>query len=626
MDLLFRKIHAIFALSKIWKMIRPYAHLSRALPTITSCWLLVGCTYDYIEPSDVKNPYLETEGLKNVWALDFIQRLQKDQKAAQTYYEVLKPYAPFYEHTSLHMTTLHGLCFIIPFGEITEQTVTGAVYYSVAYNQLSDGKIILKDSLRYPVYVNGEMLHNRIDFSQRFLYSHFFKGLQSDGLVVDTMLTSYMFLLNKTVPYKREDAKNDRKSIIKKTKRKNKALNNAPAAMELSISYDYHYIGNQSGCWGISPQTMIEYAKEAFFSMGYTPQTCLFEYYNDHSIKITIPMPLESESYYRFFAFRYVGIIEQIGLRNNSSLTIQYYFEVKDKNGNIIEGATSDNNYRGGGGGASGSGTGGISGETSGSNNPLSIEAKESYDTVEVLCDSIRNNTEIRQYTSNLRNIFANTVSYSRGTTVFYSHNDYVHIVDSQKNIEHAVSLEHFDNNIYTLSNLNNGNERNASVITNSTTVAHVHNHPNNSAPSPQDLLLMAASGADDANLKYEAEIIFNPESNDTTVYIMRYTNKANYKTLYEGIVNEIDDKTNDFKENGECDKLLEKFKYIYNNLPENEKMIFRLQIIANCYSKERFQICKISWNKNKEILTTYDFTRDTTPGRKNQIKPIKCE
>lgn len=88
------------------------------------------------------------------------------------------------------------LCCIhfIPYKEIGQEQVGGALYYPLDYIELGYENIQLTNRLKQPKLVNSDIINNEIPLDKRFLYSRAFVDLERVGLNVDHNLKTYDYL------------------------------------------------------------------------------------------------------------------------------------------------------------------------------------------------------------------------------------------------------------------------------------------------------------------------------------------------------------------------------------------------------------------------------------------------
>ena len=83
--------------------------------------------------------------------------------------------------------------------------------------------------------------------------------------------------------------------------------------------------------------------------------------------------------------------------------------------------------------------------------------------------------------------------------------------------------------------------------------VTEIHNHPNGTPPSPQDLLFTAEWGKDTPG--YKSTLAYDHKTGN--YYGLYINSRNNLARLYRFIKDEIDSSTNDFKDGGIINNIL---------------------------------------------------------------------
>ncbi|KDS23097.1 hypothetical protein M089_4966, partial [Bacteroides ovatus str. 3725 D9 iii] len=107
---------------------------------------------------------------------------------------------------------------------------------------------------------------------------------------------------------------------------------------------------------------------------------------------------------------------------------------------------------------------------------------------------------------------------------------------------EHSINLENLPNGI-GLAHPAHGGPNSAGRSPNSTTIACMHNHPNETPPSPKDLLNFIQTCMDPYYENYKSEIIYCPKS--AALYTITINDKTNLKNLCDRLTNDVDSVTN---------------------------------------------------------------------------------
>ena len=171
------------------------------------------------------------------------------------------------------------------------------------------------------------------------------------------------------------------------------------------------------------------------------------------------------------------------------------------------------------------------------------------------------------------------------GINTYISFKTYLDEVAKDPKDEHATLLIDYEDEDHTrvLTEVFHGTEHNVIQTYSSNYVAaQVHNHPNGSPPSAQDLLFTAEMMREENN--YQATFVYNHE--DKSYYSLYAYEPEAGGNLYQALKNEIDPVTHDFKSGGECDKILKTMESTYKNFSSEIMQIYRLCAVIEEFGK----------------------------------------
>jgi len=171
------------------------------------------------------------------------------------------------------------------------------------------------------------------------------------------------------------------------------------------------------------------------------------------------------------------------------------------------------------------------------------------------------------------------------GINTYISFKTYLDEVAKDPKHEHATLLINYEDEDHTrvLTEVFHGTEDNVIQTYSSNYVAaQVHNHPNGSPPSAQDLLFTAEMMREENN--YQATFAYNHE--DKSYYSLYAYKPEAGEDLYQALKNEIDPVTHDFKSGGECDKIVETINSTYKNFSTEMMQIYRLCAVIEEFGK----------------------------------------
>ena len=153
--------------------------------------LFSSCAVD----DDPFNSLLTKEKGSNVAAIQLLELLKNKENGVQNLQKITEPYEPFWDNTSLHMSSEYGMNFVVPYGNTVTHQVYGMVRYPVDYSSLGNNRVHIGKKLSPPMKVDAHLLNDSVDIRKRYLYSSYFK-LLCDSTInkSDSTLTEYTSL------------------------------------------------------------------------------------------------------------------------------------------------------------------------------------------------------------------------------------------------------------------------------------------------------------------------------------------------------------------------------------------------------------------------------------------------
>ena len=500
-------------------------------------------------PADVTNRY----------ALLLQEQLQADGAAYDRYTEVLSDRTPVYEEVRFATHSAYGLCYIIPYCSPSGPTIEGAVYLPARATCAEDGTVTFDGSLGTPIDIDAPTINRDIPFTERYTYSMPFKHLQDKGWNVDPELLLYAELLdNKILPLSPEDFPD---GFIH-----TKATVNI---LEICMRYESEYVGGRTDAViGMHPDLLIRVIEESLKRLGIRDldNPCQHRFL---TMIISIPENKLPSYSVNVFIDQLMFEIRQALIVQGFELSIQYTFEFKPY---TVSGGSST--------GESG-GTGGSSGgRGSGASTPTQPSSFK-----EPLKDNSAMSKQIQQESVELWESLSSIKDTTLGINTYISFKTYLDEVAKDPKDEHATLLIDYEDEDHTrvLTEVFHGTEDNVIQTYSSNYVAaQVHNHPNGSPPSAQDLLFTAEMMREENN--YQATFVYNHE--DKSYYSLYAYEPEAGGNLYQALKNEIDPVTHDFKSGGECDKILKTMESTYKNFSSEIMQIYRLCAVIEEFGK----------------------------------------
>ena len=262
------------------------------------------------------------EKVTNKDAQRFVEALNASTDQQPVFQTLTKDKQVFFEDIRLCNSSMHGMVFIVPFGNEGAETISGALYYPVGFTQLDNECVELNNKLKSPQVVTAETLNNDIPITQRFLYSNDFTILSDKGLQVDNGLKTYEFLKDSMMQLTQEQ--------LPETRYYNPYLSGSKVIV--TIDYSASYVGQPDGyIHGLYHDTVEQWAKEALQQTIINPYMCRIEKgWFQNKIEITIPceqlydVSLDPESFVRYYG----NILQGIAIAHSFSFFVQTTYRV----------------------------------------------------------------------------------------------------------------------------------------------------------------------------------------------------------------------------------------------------------------------------------------------------------
>lgn len=526
----------------------------------------------------------------------FIEALNASTNQQSVFQTLTKDKQVFFEDIRLCNSSMHGMVFIVPFGNEGAETISGALYYPVGFTQLDNECVELNNKLKSPQVVTAETLNNDIPITQRFLYSNDFTILSDKGLQVDNGLKTYEFLKDSMMQLTQEQ--------LPETRYYNPYLSGSKVIV--TIDYSASYVGQPDGyIHGLYHDTVEQWAKEALQQTIINPYMCRIEKgWFQNKIEITIPceqlydVSLDPESFVRYYG----NILQGIAIAHSFSFFVQTTYRVS--------GATYWDR-RGG--------TIGIVGESRPEPNNVPYTGDLGLrifpkGTIPEECDSLPYSNKAKSAMKEMLDSLFSLKPYKGAKYNYIDFSQYKKIIKEHGNIEHASAVEVYDDNRhYMVEPEKGGLSDRAQYHYGPYTKYIIHNHPNFTPPSAKDLLDLCLVAASPECTNICGSVVFIDEN---TYYALIINDRNKAATMFKEIENEVDDTTNDFKLVGKCGKVLKQYEHISTFKSSNETAIARLSTIINHFDGGISIVkCHIT---DKPDYTTYG-------SEKISYKPIKC-
>lgn len=174
--------------------------------------------------------------------------------------------------------------------------------------------------------------------------------------------------------------------------------------------------------------------------------------------------------------------------------------------------------------------------------------------------------------------------------------------------------MNEYDGEYFLTKVTTDGNPNNVRQTINESTVVTVHNHGNQSPPSPRDLLSVCQLAADSNFPNFQGHLVYCDR--EYVFYGLIIANREKAAQMAEFLKNEIGE-NNDFISKGEARKLLKKNRNVYYKMNKTNAELAKLALL----SKEFGNCIKIIEYQNKA-----EGTAITMYAINDKNQPVKCE
>ena len=557
---------------------------------------ITSCNNEY-----VRNSIGYEADINNEAASMFIQALGNDNFSKERLLSGIGPYDVFFDAIEMSQSTTYGLCYIIPYGVKESKKVMGAVYYPVDYIGINeDNTIEFNNILKNPRFVDSDAMNNEIKMNEGFLYSNFFFNLKNKGLEPEEDLLKYMYLFRN--PQKL-------RTNISNAKRSSSSRVAVPGGFVIHIVLEAEFLSIPTTTGvinGISKQTLGRIVNEvaAMKSMEYQTQIGIESFSADNYDNIIIDLSTQfsyaaSEKFVREFLYQVVIRIMHVGVNP----TIQYYYFVEVGSGG------GDDPYTAGEGNID-SGTGDYD------NGSAKATEKE--------CESM-NSVNTKLLAGSLVTHLQEAKKGYYSQTQLFDWTDFSNFINESPTNEHSINIENLPNGI-SLAHPAHGEPNSVERSPNSTTIGCMHTHPNDTPPSPKDLLNFVETCMDPFYENYKAEIVYC--ENSGCLYTISINDRSNLKDLHDRLKSDVDPVNNNFKDGSESSKFINQ-SYDKRKYSTTDYLLNHLQLVADKYASGSISFLRVEViiENGKIIAKKYTTYGNRIKGNKlNRYEPIKCE
>ena len=549
----------------------------------------------------LQNVSAENEASKSLFAL-----LQQQKDAYVGIKKALGDNTPKFELTEIGSTSLFGPFYIFPY--TNGKDIEGSIIIPMdeGISQIECRSVMGK--IGTPIRMDTYYLNNKIPKLSRFLYSYYFLNWKDHGKGVAPLLSQFADDINQdNVPVTEEEIK----SVVKPVRTRAGTTSDRMGYIRIEFNLVYYLAPSSTDeveAVALNRKVQEEIFRKAFmmyenetymkfiaFSKGYRLMSVQFlitdkKFYNN-TIEYSIKKILER--------------VRQMVYEKGFNITFQYTYYIPP-----LSYAFPDI----GGSQGPGGGSGGTGGTPSGS--PTGKPKKDDEKDFVVDCSSykVQYKDAVNGIVGNVKNAKVDDEAYRAITW-----NDYLNTVKDAK-IEYSTRLEMYpgldmDNRptvTYQLKPMISGTENKVDNESTKYTLAEIHNHPNGTPPSFQDVLYTAKQAADN-DTTYRTTFVY--EAKEDAFYAIYIHDRQKASRFYEEIKDQVDSETMMPKEDSEIYRLLKQHSISSNSrfLKHQLSAIFELMDSGISFYKI-----------NNESITSYDVRKTNNTGR-TKITFVKC-
>lgn len=496
---------------------------------------------------------LNTAAVDNKAAQAFLLLTHEQENAYEKIKNVLGTNTPRFDLMQTGSTSEFGPYFLFPYVN-GENVISGSIIVPMDEEQADMSARKLMGSIGTPIDMNSVYLNERISKFSRFIYSYNFKKWEDDGEKVVSALSQYARAIDEN------KVKVTREEVIAQTSHvlqgKSRAYSLFDRVGDLRITFNLEYYKapartDEVEVVALSSKTLEDIFQESFRYNEYATSMRFYRLSKGYRL-MTVQFLIMSEDFYAKYPmeFKVNHILERVRQKvyeKGFNITFQYTYSYPPQS--VAFPATGS--------GSGGSGTGG---SPTGSNpsKPKKNDEKNFVDD----CSSpkVQYKEAVNALVDSMR--VANTQdSDKHGITL----DEYLQKVKDAK-IEYSTTLDKYpglDINSrptikHELKDMVEGTENKVDNFVGKHTVAELHNHPNGTPPSFQDVLYTAKQAADKTIIGYKATFVYNAK--DDSFYALYVHDRDKAARFYDEIKDQIDSETMMFKDKSQIQTILEDY------------------------------------------------------------------
>lgn len=559
---------------------------------------------------------LNGAAVSNKAAQAFLSLMQEQEVSYARFAEILGGDTPRFELMQTGSTQEFGPFFLFPYVN-DANVIDGCIIVPMDEDMSDMSSRKLMGRIGTPVNMNSTYLNKKISVFSRYLYSYNFMKWDNGGERVAPLLSLFACEINEGQVKVSEAEARVRVRTVMSGKNRTFSPYDRLGGLRIEFSLEYYRSPSKTDeveVVALNPKTFGEIVKDAFdFYEGTTYMR--FSSFDKYYRLMGIQFYITTELFYTMHPIEASMslILERIRQKiyeKGFNITFHYTYSYPPQ-------SVAFPQIGGGsvGGGTGGSGTGG---SPTGSN-PSKPKKKDEKNFVD---DCSSSNVQYKESVNTLVDSMkiANTQGTGKhGITL----DEYLRKVKDSK-IEYSTTLDRYpglDINSnptikHELKDLIEGTENKVDNLTGKYTIAEIHNHPNGTPPSFQDVLYTAKQAADTTIIDYKATFVYNAA--DESFYSIYVHDRDKAAGFYKEIKDQIDPETMMFRDGSSIRRLLRKKNISTNpqNLKEQLSAIFSLMD------------CGLSFFKVADNSTTsYDAKKSFDKNNKEEDKMnfIKC-
>jgi hypothetical protein len=548
--------------------------------------------------------------LQNPIAIQLLQQMQRQPLIYEQMKEQSVENVISFEHTVISSSSQYGMFYAVPYTQ--QETIEGCFIIPIQEEHYK--------KLSIPINQNIQGMDNMSE-SERYFSSVQFLEWEDKGINTNPALSEYAKLVEKE-DQKIENAHDLPFPIysLPTTRGFYDEKSYARIDLEYKTTYTSFFDNNGYAIEVTAPNIhgIMEELKNGFerencvleAQVSHIAQQHLSIYVSFNEVLTVMQIKRIIQNATSYVTGQYFGNKGTVAFSSRYTYTYHINSNHEESNGKGscgVSGAFQGGSHSGGGrpGGSSTGSSKKIKEATIECNDAIELQKSKAYETFSLL-DKVEKDPVYQQY-----------IGYA----------DYLNAVSQRDSLEHATSLLEFeidnDEKFYRCTPIEIGEANSVSNDTSSSNlVAIIHNHPNNTPPSFQDVITTASIAADSNKDKFKGCLVYSLK--DKSYYMLYVYDREKAALFVSKYSKELDTETNWIKENGKFQNIINQSKKSFSKMSNNDSQVYTLALLLLEYDAG-ISIMQFDKDKIASALYCKETSKDLIKKRQ-RITPYKCQ